>query len=303
LDADYALRWVIIACRFTDLFEESNQRKLSDAGVTYVEQVVTLLGRGLALAMALEKWASQGIWVISWSDPEYPVNYKERLKGQAHPILYGIGDKALLAAGGLAIIGSRNVDEQGVVFARKAAESCAAHGIKVISGGARGVDSEAMLACLDNGGNAVGVLSDSLARHAVSSRFRNAIINRSLVLVSPFEPEARFFVSNVMARNKLIYTLADFAMVISSDYKKGGTWAGAVEDLDKGWVPLFVRKDNNVPVGNLRLLDTGAIAIDEGSLSSDIIGWMQQEIASRGGFDGKANSKTADSPQGTLSLF
>ncbi|MEN6370555.1 MAG: DNA-processing protein DprA [Armatimonadota bacterium] len=287
-----------------DLFEESNQRRLSDAGVTCAEQIIALLGRGLVLAMALEKWASQGIWVIGWSDPEYPVNYKERLKCQAPPILYGIGDKALLSAGGLAIIGSRDVDEQGITFARKAADSCAAHGTQVISGGARGVDSEAMLACLDNGGNAVGVLSDSLDRHAVSSRFRNAIVNRSLVLVSPFEPEARFFVSNAMARNKLIYTLADFALVISSDYKKGGTWAGAVEDLDKGWVPLFVRKDSSVPVGNLRLLDAGAMAIDESSLSSNgIVGWMQQEIASRGGFDGMTNSEAVDPPQRTLPLF
>ncbi len=287
-----------------DLFEESNLRRLRDAGVTYAEQIIALLGRGLVLAMALEKWASQGIWAIGWSDPEYPANYKERLKGQAPPILYGIGDKALLSAGGLAIIGSRDVDDQGITFAHKAAESCAAHGIKVVSGGARGVDSEAMLACLDSGGNAVGVLSDSLARHAVSGRFRNAIVNRALALVSPFEPEARFFVGNAMARNKLIYTLADFALVISSDYKRGGTWAGAVEDIDKGWVPLFVRKDSSVPAGNLRLLDAGANIIDESSLvNDDIVGWMQQETASCGGFPEKYNFGSANHSQGTLPLF
>jgi predicted Rossmann fold nucleotide-binding protein DprA/Smf involved in DNA uptake len=287
-----------------DLFEEQNQRRLSDAGVICAEQVIALLDRGLVLAMALEKWTSQGMWVIGWSDPEYPVKYKERLKGQAPPILYGIGDKALLSTGGLAIVGSRDVDEQAITFARKAANSCAAHGTQVVSGGARGVDSEAMLACLDSGGHAVGVLSDSLARRAVSERFRDAVISGALVLVSPFEPEARFFVANAMARNKLIYTLADFALVINSDYKKGGTWAGATEDIDKGWVPLFVRKDSSVPAGNLRLLDAGAIAIGESSLSNnDIIGWMQREIALRGGFDPKTNSEAANSAQGTLPLI
>jgi predicted Rossmann fold nucleotide-binding protein DprA/Smf involved in DNA uptake len=260
-----------------DLFEESNQRRLSDAGITFAEQISTLLGRGLALAMALEKWASQGIWVIGWSDPEYPASYKERLKGQTPPVLYGIGDKALISGGGLAIVGSRDVDDQGVAFAREAGRSCAAHGTQVVSGGARGVDSEAMLACLDSGGTAVGVLADSLARQAVSGRYRDAIVKGALVLISPFEPESRFFVASAMARNKLIYTLADFALVISSDYEKGGTWAGAIEDLNKGWVPLFVRKDSNVPAGNLRLLDAGAMAIDESALSSnDIVGWMQQ---------------------------
>jgi predicted Rossmann fold nucleotide-binding protein DprA/Smf involved in DNA uptake len=34
-----------------------------------------------------------------------------------------------------------------------------------------------------------------------------------------------------MGRNKLIYGLADFGVVVSSDYKTGGTWSGAVEAL------------------------------------------------------------------------
>ena len=36
-----------------------------------------------------------------------------------------------------------------------------------------------------------------------------------------------------MQRNKLIYALADAALVVNSDYEKGGTWAGAVEQLER----------------------------------------------------------------------
>jgi predicted Rossmann fold nucleotide-binding protein DprA/Smf involved in DNA uptake len=36
-----------------------------------------------------------------------------------------------------------------------------------------------------------------------------------------------------MQRNKLIYSLADAALVVGSGLNKGGTWAGAVEQLDK----------------------------------------------------------------------
>ncbi len=114
-----------------DLFEESNQRRLSDVGAIHSEHMTALLARGLVLAMALEKWASQGIWVIGWNDPEYPANYKERLKGQAPPILYGIGDTALLSAGGVAIVGSRDVNEHGITFARRVASACAAHGYRL----------------------------------------------------------------------------------------------------------------------------------------------------------------------------
>jgi predicted Rossmann fold nucleotide-binding protein DprA/Smf involved in DNA uptake len=43
-------------------------------------------------------------------------------------------------------------------------------------------------------------------------------------------------------RNKLIYAFADAALVVNSDLNKGGTWAGAIEQLDKlKFVPVFVR--------------------------------------------------------------
>jgi DNA processing protein len=54
-----------------------------------------------------------------------------------------------------------------------------------------------------------------------------------LVLVSPYDPGAGFNVGNAMQRNKLIYALADAALVVNSDFEKGGTWTGAVEQLDK----------------------------------------------------------------------
>lgn len=286
-----------------DLFESQNLSRLSDAGIPNPERVELLLSRGLALAMALENWSAQGIWVIGWDDKDYPSSYKHKLKGQSPPILYGLGDRKLLADGGLAIVGSRDVDEPGMAFTRSIAESCASDGVQVVSGAARGVDSQAMLGCLEHGGRAVGVLSDSLARQAVSSRFRDAVVTGCLALISPFEPEARFHVASAMARNKLIYALADFALVISSDYKKGGTWAGAVENLEKGWVPLFVRKDEDVPTGNLRLMDAGAIPVEASSISQGgVAEWMQQQIEAHGRARGNT-SESLGSAQGTLPLF
>ena len=43
-----------------------------------------------------------------------------------------------------------------------------------------------------------------------------------------------------MGRNRLIYTLADYAVIVASDAESGGTWAGAVETLKNGWIPIFV---------------------------------------------------------------
>jgi predicted Rossmann fold nucleotide-binding protein DprA/Smf involved in DNA uptake len=61
-----------------------------------------------------------------------------------------------------------------------------------------------------------------------------------LVLLSPYDPQAGFNIGNAMQRNKLIYALADAALVVQSDYGKGGTWAGAIEQLDKlRLVPVY----------------------------------------------------------------
>jgi predicted Rossmann fold nucleotide-binding protein DprA/Smf involved in DNA uptake len=64
-----------------------------------------------------------------------------------------------------------------------------------------------------------------------------------------------------MGRNKLIYAMADYGLVVSAEYKKGGTWAGAIEELNRdNSRPVFVRTGNNAPLGNNKLLDCGAIA-------------------------------------------
>jgi DNA processing protein len=58
----------------------------------------------------------------------------------------------------------------------------------------------------------------------------------------------------------LIYALSDAALVVNSDFEKGGTWAGAVEQLEKlHLVPLFVRSDQDSGKGLKALQQKGAL--------------------------------------------
>src|SRR2546425_7515901 len=90
----------------------------SDAGETIgicaavfgLERLETLLGRGFLLSQAVERWNARMIWVISRADARYPKRLKARLKEDAPPLLYGCGEIALLEKGGLAVVGSRQVD-------------------------------------------------------------------------------------------------------------------------------------------------------------------------------------------------
>jgi predicted Rossmann fold nucleotide-binding protein DprA/Smf involved in DNA uptake len=62
-------------------------------------------------------------------------------------------------------------------------------------------------------------------------------------------------------RNRYIYAQSSGTVVIRSDRGKGGTWAGATEDLKKRWCPVFCR-DYNYP-GNKELIRLGAIPVIE----------------------------------------
>ena len=217
-----------------------------------------LLGRGMALGIAVERWERAGLWVLTRSHREYPVRLKSKLHIGSPAVLIGCGNKKLLDQGGVAVVGSRNVHEDGLSYTRNLAKAVAEYGKSIISGGARGVDRMAMEATLEADGTCVGVLADSLLKTSASARFRNYIIGNSLVLVTPFNPEAGFNVGNAMARNRYIYCLSDCAVVIDSARNQGGTWTGAIENLKHGWVPLFAKQSEDQSSGNTALLEMGA---------------------------------------------
>lgn len=220
-------------------------------------RIQRLLERSAALAISLERWERAGLWVLSRSDPPYPRRLRQRLKHNAPPILYGAGNPALLEAGGVAVVGARDASDDDLAFAARLGAEVAAQAGNIVSGGARGVDESAMLGALDVEGTAVGVLAENLLRASSSKRYRSQLGNGNLVLVSPFNPEAGFSSANAMARNRYIYCLADAAVVVASAAGKGGTWAGATENLRQGWVPLWVRPHQG-HAGNVELIRKGA---------------------------------------------
>lgn len=259
------VRWLIESgMRPGDLLHKKNIPDASLGSGLDEHRLRALLGRGVQLGFAVEEWQSEGIWIISRSDTDYPVRYKKHLKDKAPPLLFGVGDRSLLTGGGLGIVGSRNVDREGEIFARHVAELCAHNQIPVVSGGARGVDHISMMAALKAGGTAIGVLAENLLRKSVEREARHALADRRLLLLSANHPSACFTVEGAMGRNKLIYAMADYGLIVSAEYKKGGTWAGAAEELKREVSrPVFVRIGRNAPLGNNKLLELGAIPWQE----------------------------------------
>ncbi len=219
-----------------------------------------LLERSGALAIALERLESLGIHPLTRSDSDYPQKYRQRLKESAPAVLFFAGNRDLLGQPGIAVVGSRHLDEAGQACAEFVGNACGLSGLVLYSGGAKGVDTISMNAALQARGTAVGILADSLERAIRSPENRTALQRDDLCLVTPYAPQAGFSVGAAMGRNRLIYTLADFAIVVASDAETGGTWAGATETLKNNWVPVFVLEHPHMPEGNRLLLQKGAYA-------------------------------------------
>lgn len=219
-----------------------------------------LLNRGFLLSQAIERWQARAIWVVSRADANYPKRFKTRLKDDAPAVLYGCGDAAILDEGGLAVVGSRNVDDALLEYTEGIGRLTAKTKRILVSGGARGIDQAAMRGAIGAGGRVSGVLADSLERTVMNREHRNLLIEGQLVLISPYDPSAGFNIGHAMQRNKLIYALADAALVVSSDFNTGGTWAGAIEQLDKlRLVPIYVRSTGNMGKGLEALQQKGAL--------------------------------------------
>src|SRR5260221_3745870 len=131
---------------------------------TELPRLRSLLGRGMALGLAAERWINGGLWVISRSDADYPARLRLHLGRSAPPLLWTVGERRLLQNRGIAVVGSRDVDADAVRWAEQLTIGCVASGLTIISGGARGTDQVALASALLAGGSAVRRLPGGLRR-------------------------------------------------------------------------------------------------------------------------------------------
>lgn len=223
-------------------------------------RIEALIDDAAAVIVEMESLGGRGIWVLTIADDEYPQALR-RLEHRAPPALFGVGDRSLLAAGGIGVVGSREVSEAGVAVARVIAAAAASKGLPVVSGGARGVDQQSMSAAHEAGGSVVGILADSLERQIKSSDVRAALDRGTTCLVTQQHPRAGFTPAAAMSRNKVVYALADLTVVVASG-EEGGTWQGATEALRHGFGRVAVWRGDGEGPANGALERHGARRVE-----------------------------------------
>jgi predicted Rossmann fold nucleotide-binding protein DprA/Smf involved in DNA uptake len=92
-------------------------------------------------------------------------------------------------------------------------------------------------------------------------QYYQQIINGDVLVLSTFPPKAGWSTGLAMARNSIIYGLANEIYVAESS-EKGGTWSGVVDGLRKGR-KIYVRKPELTERNaNNILIQKGAVPVD-----------------------------------------
>jgi predicted Rossmann fold nucleotide-binding protein DprA/Smf involved in DNA uptake len=247
-----------------DLFD--HQQSLSDLPALdpeLADRLTMLLEGSGAVAFEYEELRRRGVEAIVIGSEAYPERLSRLLENASPPVLFSVGDSSLLSRGGVAIVGSRNVSPEGAEVAQAVARQAVELGLPVVSGGARGVDQLAMNAAFTAGGAVVGVLADSLLQRIRKPDILSAIDSGNICLVTQQHPESGFSAAAAMARNKIVYALSDLTVVVATDEGSGGTWAGAVESMSRGFGRVAVWRGAGEGPGNASLEPRGAIPISD----------------------------------------
>jgi predicted Rossmann fold nucleotide-binding protein DprA/Smf involved in DNA uptake len=232
------------------------------------EKIMRLLSRQAVLATQLEQWLGAGISVAARTDAAYPPRLREVLRKYAPPVLFCMGNPAVMAAPSVSLVGSRDIAPGGEAFARHVGREASLKGLALVSGGAKGADFAAMDACLAAGGRAVVYGAQGVARFPMPKGWKAAFQEQRLTLLGPFLPYSVWSVNNAVARNRLIYAHSPKAFIAACQAGQGGTWAGATEALSRKLTHVLVRHAADAPEGNRALVALGAAGVRDEAIGA-----------------------------------
>jgi len=151
------------------------------------------------------------------------------------------GDSSLVKLPSVAVVGSRNVSAAGTARTRRLARELSAHGVVVVSGLAKGVDTEALNAAIQAGGKTIAVVGTPIDRaYPAENKRLQEKIYREYLLISQFEPGKAVYPSNFPERNKLMAAISDATVIVEAS-DTSGSLHQAVECTRLGrW--LFIAK-------------------------------------------------------------
>nr|WP_278254197.1 DNA-processing protein DprA [Sphingobium sp. BYY-5] len=159
-----------------------------------------------------------GARYLLMGDADYPA-LLDQMEG-APPALIVRGDAALAARSCVAMVGARNASAAACRFARMLAQELGQHGAVVVSGLARGIDTEAHRGSLESG--TIGVIASGID---IVFPPENAALQRQVaeggLLVTEHPPGTQPLARHFPARNRIIAGLALGTVVVEAAPRSG----------------------------------------------------------------------------------
>jgi len=174
----------------------------------------------LDLDRELKRIAAAGAQVLTWESPSYP-----RLLREIHdppPVLYIKGTLKEEDAWAVAVVGTRRASAYGREVTRRLTRALSRSGITIVSGLARGIDSEGHRAALEAGGRTIAVLGCGID-HIYPPEHRKLAqqITAQGALVSDYplgtKPEGK----NFPPRNRIISGLSLGVLITEAGIRSG----------------------------------------------------------------------------------
>lgn len=218
-----------------------------------------------------DKTIAKGITIYTLWDKEYP----QLLKKIYDPpvLLYSIGKPLNVKEDTVAIVGTRSATQYGKRVTIKLATELSSKNIVIVSGLARGIDTFAHTATVQNNQRTIAVLGSGLdiIYPAENRKLVENILEKGTI-VSEFPIGTKPEASNFPKRNRIISGLCHATIVVEAGNKSGAilTALNAV-DQNREIFAVPGRIDDKQSLGCIRLIRNGAIPVQNGEQVIDNI--------------------------------
>lgn len=227
----------------------------------------------------LERVEKCGAHVLTLEDRDYPPVLKEIFAPP--PVLFTLGSHAPLQRHAVGVVGTRRPTRYGEKAAAMVTSELARHGLVIVSGLARGIDTIAHETCLAEEGTTTAVLGCGIDRiyPTQNKELAEHILSSGGCIVSEFAPGIFPEARNFPRRNRIISGLSSGVVVVEAGRKSGGliTANYAVQQSREVFaVPGSVF--SGMSDGTFELLTQGAVPIRNGR---DVLGNLQMPMLPR----------------------
>ena len=202
-----------------ELYKNSENRNFQFLSDRQKESILKSRTNG----MVQKEWESlqrKGIGLVGLNKKDYP---EKLLKiPDPPPLIYYKGKVDILNKPSVAVIGARGCSNYGSLVAKELGRQLASMGIIVVSGMARGIDSICQNACLEAGGESIGVLGSGVeVCYPPENKFLYKRLQEQGTLISENLPFTKPSPGLFPLRNRIISGLADIIVVVEAREKSG----------------------------------------------------------------------------------